>query len=90
MTRVEPIPNVTRRPPLAELEAIDKDLVFAGKTIDRVAANQSLQADRGPCWFFETLRSARAAAAERVVRAVEAPRYYAAWRRISRCSTASV
>jgi len=37
VTRVEPIPNVTRRPPLAELEAIDKDLVFAGKTIDRVA-----------------------------------------------------
>jgi hypothetical protein len=37
VTRAEPIANVTRRPPLAELEAIDKDSVFAGKTIDRVA-----------------------------------------------------
>src|SRR5262249_13224770 len=31
-------------------------------------ANKSLQTDRGPCWFSETFSSARAAAAERVVR----------------------
>ena len=47
MTRVEPIPNVTRRPPLAELEAIDKDLVFAGKTIDRVTREPVAAPDGG-------------------------------------------